>query len=131
MIFFLGLIGIPIGYLVVLVNLLVRRDRKGIGVSLLFFALAAGSALWTIFQSRSSTAGIGIIGIPLIGAVGGFLGLAFGRWRSSTHAGRSVGALLSLGGAVLLVAFNLREGTKTITKNRGQDEKQVAISAEI
>jgi len=130
-IFFLGLIGIPIAYLVVLVNLLVGRDRKGIGVSLLFFALAAGSALWTIFQSRSSTAGIGIIGIPLIGAVGGFLGLAFGRWRSSTHAGRSVGALLSLGGAVLLVAFNLREGTKTITKNRGQDEKQVAISAEI
>ncbi len=131
MIFFLALIGIPIAYLAVLVNLLARSDRKGIGISVLFFALAAGSALWAIFQSRSSTAAIGIIGIPLIGAAGGFLGLAFGRWRSSTHAGRSVGALLSLAGAVLLVAFNLREGTKTVAKNRGQDAKQVAISAEV
>ena len=131
MIFFLGLIGAPIAYLIVLVNLLVQKDRKGVGVSLLFAALAAGSAYWSITQSRSSTAGIGILGLPLMLALGGFLGLAFGRWRASTHGGRSVGALLSLGGAVLLVAFNIREGWKTIGKNEVRDVQQAVHSAEI
>ncbi len=129
--FFVGLVGIPIAYVAMLVSLLARRSRKGIGISILFFALAAGTAFWGIMQSRSSTAGIGMIGLPLIGAVGGFLGLAFGRWRASTDAGRSVGALLGLGGAVLLVAFNLREGFKTVARNRVGDEKQEAHSAEI
>lgn len=128
---FLGLIGIPIALLALLVSLLVRKSPKGIGISVLFFVLAAGSAFWAITQSRSSTAGIGLIGLPFIGAVGGFLGLAFGRWRSSTKPGHSVGALLGLGGAVLLIAFNVREGTKTTAKNRVADEKQTAFSAEI
>lgn len=131
MIFFLGLIGAPIAYLIVLINLLVQKDRKGIGISLIFAALAAGTAYWSIMQSRSSTAGIGIIGLPLMLALGGFLGLGFGRWRSSTHGGRSVGALLSLGGAVLLIAFNIREGWKTIGKNQVRDVQQAAHSAEI
>jgi hypothetical protein len=129
--FLVGLVGIPLAYVAMLVSLLARRSRKGIGISLLFFALAAGTAYWGITQSRSSTAGIGMIGLPLIGAVGGFLGLAFGRWRASTDPGRSVGALLGLGGAVLLVAFSLREGFKTTSKNLVSDEKQAAFSAEV
>ena len=129
--FLLGLVGIPLAYVAMLVSLLARRSRTGIGISLLCFVLAAGSAYWAIIQSRSSTAGIGMIGLPFIGAVGGFFGLAFGRWRASTDGGRSVGALLGLGGAVLLVAFNLREGFKTTSKNRVSDEKQAAFSAEI
>ena len=131
MTFFLGLIGIPVLYLVVLVGLLVKKSWKGIGLSLLLCVLAAGTALWAIFQSRSSTAGIGIIGIPFIGALGGFLGLGFGRWRSSTEPTHSVGALACLAGAVLLIAFNVREGVKTVGKNRVQDVKQAAHSEEI
>lgn len=129
--FILGLIGIPVAWLALLVSLLIRKSPRGVGLSVLFFALAAGSGYWAITQSRSSTAGIGMIGLPFIGALGGFLGLAFGRWRSSTDAGRSVGALLGLGGAVLLVAFNIREGTKTVAKNQARDVTQVAHSAEI
>ncbi|HET6761874.1 MAG TPA: hypothetical protein VFH13_07215 [Gemmatimonadaceae bacterium] len=131
MILLLGLIGIPIAYLVILGTLLARRSLRGLGISLLFFALAAGSALWGIFQSRSSTAGIGIIGIPLIGALSGLLGLAFGRWRSSTEPNRRVAAFLGLAGAVLLVAFNVREATQTVTKNQVRDETQAAHTAEI
>jgi hypothetical protein len=127
----LALLVVPIAWLGLLVSLLVRRSPKGVGISVLFFFLAAGSAFWAITQSRSSTAGIGIIGLPLIGAIAGFLGLAFGRWRSATDAWRSVGALLGLGGVVLLIAFNVREGTKTTAKNRGEDERQRAHSAEI
>ena len=126
-----ALLGIPIAYLVVLVTLLAKRSRRGIGISILFCVLAAGTAYWSITQSRSSTAGIGFIGLPFIGALGGFLGLAFGRWRSSTEPGGSVGAFVGLAGAVLLVAFNIREGTRTVGKNQVRDEKQVAVSAEI
>lgn len=129
--FILGLIGIPVAWLALLISLEIRKSPRGVALSVLFFALAAGSAYWAITQSRSSTAGIGMIGLPFIGAIGGFLGLAFGRWRSSTSAGRSVGALLGLGGAVLLVAFNIREGTKTVEKNKVRDEAQIAHSEDI
>jgi hypothetical protein len=131
MMLLLALIGIPVAYLVILGTLLAKRSWRGIGISLLFFALGAGSGLWAIFQSRSSTAGIGIIGIPFIGALSGFLGLAFGRWRSSTEPNRRVAAFLGLIGAVLLVAFNVREGTQTVAKNRVRDETQTAHTAEI
>jgi len=131
MTFFSALLGVPIAYLVVLVTLLARRSPRGIGVSILFCVLAAGTAYWSITQSRSSTAGIGFIGLPLIGALGGFLGLAFGRWRASTEPAGSVAAFIGLAGAALLIAFNIREGTRTVGKNQVRDEKQVAISAEI
>lgn len=129
--FLLAMVVIPLAYVAILVSLLGRKSRKGIGISLLFAALAAGTAYWGITQSRSSTAGIGMLGLPLIFAAGGFLGLAFGRWRSSTDAGRSVGALLGLGGAVLLVAFNTREGFKTVAKNEATDVKQEEFTAEV
>ena len=129
--FLLGLIVVPIAYLVIIVTLLAKRTPRGVGVSLLFGALAAGSAYWAITQSRSSTAGIGMIGLPFIGALGGFLGLAFGRWRSSPEHTHSLAAFLGLGGAVVLVAFNVREGTKTVARNQVRDEKQTAHSEEI
>ena len=129
--FFLGLIAVPIAYVVIIVTLLAKRTARGVGVSLLFCALAAGSAYWAIMQSRASTAGIGIIGLPFIGGLGGLLGLAFGRWRSSPEHTHSVAAFLGLGGAVVLIAFNVREGIRTQTKNTGRDQMQAAHSEEI
>ncbi len=126
-----GLIVVPIAYLVLVVTLLARKTATGVGVSLLFCVLAVGSAYWSIMQSRSSTAGIGLIFLPFYGALGGFLGLAFGRWRSSPEHTHSVAAFLGLAGAVLLVAFNVREGTKTNAKNSVRDEQQTAHSEEI
>jgi hypothetical protein len=131
MIFLLAVVGMPIGYLVILVSLLVKRDLRGVGISVLFCVLAAGSGYWSIMQSRSSTAGIGILFLPFLGALGGFLGLAFGRWRSSTEHTHSIGAFVGLAGAALLVAYNIREGTQTVAKNQARDVKQVAHSEEI
>jgi hypothetical protein len=127
----LALLGIPVAWLALLASVAARRSRRGIGFSVVFVFQAAGSANWSITQSRSSTAGIGMLYLPFIGAIGGFLGLAFGRWRSSTDAGRSVGALAGLGGAVLLIAWNIREGTKTIATNEVREERQLAHSAQI
>ena len=131
MIFFLALLGLPIAYLVVLVMLLVRREPRGVALSVLFGAAVVMSAIWAIDQSRSSTAGIAFLGLPMLGALGGLLGLAFGRYRTSTDRSRRIGAWLGLAGALLLVAFNIAQGKQEKSKNKGRDETQAAFRAEI
>jgi hypothetical protein len=131
LIFFLALLGLPIAYLVVLVMLLLRKEPRGVWLSLSFAAAAAMTDIWAIDQSRSSTAGIAILGLPLLGALGGFLGLAFGRYRTSADTPRRIGAWLGLAGALLLVAFNIAQGKQEKSKNKGRDETQAAFRAEI
>ena len=111
--------------------MLLRREPRGVGLSLLFFTAAIATGVWAILQSRASTAGIGFLGIPLLGALGGFLGLAFGRYRSSPQPIRRVGAWLGLAGALILVSFNVAQGAKTRNRNRVSDDRQTAHSAEI
>ena len=131
MTFLLALIGLPIAYVVVLIGMLIRRDPRGIGVSLLFGAIAVTTGMWAIFQSRSSTAGIAILGIPMMGALAGFLGLAFGRFRTSANTTHKIGAWVGLAGGVLLVAYNISQGLQTKSKNQGRDTKQAEFSAEV
>jgi hypothetical protein len=131
LIFFLALLGLPIAYLVVLVMLLLRKEPRGLWLSLSFAAAAVMTDIWAIDQSRSSTAGVAILGLPMLGALGGFLGLAFGRYRTSTDTSRRIGAWLGLAGALLLVAFNIAQGKQEKSKNKGRDETQAAFRAEI
>jgi uncharacterized membrane protein YjfL (UPF0719 family) len=130
MIFLLGL-GVPIAYLVVLITLLVRGHVKVVGLSVLFFAASVAAAVWAIDQSRSSTAGIAFLALPMLGAFGGFLGLAFGRYRSSAEPARRVGAWAALAAVLLLIVYIVNDGFKTKTKNRVRDDRQAAYSAEI
>lgn len=130
-VFFFGLVGVPILYLITVCVLLFRRAARGIGLSLLFFVAAVATGVWAILQSRSSTAGLGFLGIPLLGALGGFLGLAFGRYRSSTERPRRIGAWIGLAAALLLVSFNIAQGTQTRAKNKVRDDKQAEFSAAV
>ena len=131
MIFFLALAGVPIAYVVVLITLLVRRQPSGVALSVLSSVASVATGIWSIDQSRSSTAGIAFLGLPLLGALGGFLGLAFGRYRSSAEPARRVGAWAALAGAILLVGFNIQQGLQTKTKNRVRDDRQAAYSAQV
>lgn len=131
MTFLLAVLGGPVAYLVVLVSLLVRKDPRGLGLSLLFFALAVMTGVWAIVQSGSSTAGIGFLGIPLMGSLAGFLGLAFGRYRTSAEPSQRFGARIGLAGALLLVSFNIAQGAQTRSKTRVTDDQQAEQSAEI
>lgn len=131
MLFLLALLGAPCAYIVTIITLAFRRDPRGIGLSVLFFAASVATGVWAILQSRSSTAGIGFLTIPLIGALGGFLGLAFGRYRTSSQPVRRIGAWVGLAGALLLLSFNIAQGAKTRAKNRVRDDKQAEFSAEI
>jgi len=130
--FLLALLGVPLAYLVVILRLAVmKRDPRGLGLSLFFFSAAVATGVWAILQSRASTAGIGFLGIPLLGGLAGFLGLAFGRWRTETEPGRKIAAWLGLAGALVLVSFNIAQGAQTRSKNRVRDDKQAEFSAEI
>ncbi len=127
----LGLIGVPIAYVVVLAGLLLKKDPRGLGLSFLFFATAVMTGIWAIAQSRSSTAGIGMLGIPLAGALAGFLGLVFARWRTSAEQRRRAGAWVGLTAFLLLVSFNIAQGARERTKNRTRDAAQDDIYKEI
>jgi hypothetical protein len=122
---------LPLIYVAVIVILLLRKEFAGVGESVAFFILAVATAVWAILQSRSSTAGIGFLGLPLIGALAGFLGLAFGRWRTSRELSRQIVAWGALAGVVLLILFTLREGAKTREKNAVRDVVASEHAAEI
>lgn len=137
MIFLLGLVILPLVYLIILAGLLFNRDRRGVALSLLFAVIAVVTAIWAISQSRSSTAGIGIIGIPMLGALAGFLGLAFARWRTSAEPLHRVGAWVALAAFLLLVSFNIARGGQEKARNRSRDaayedaQKEIARDREL
>src|SRR5438105_2462240 len=131
MLFLLALLGIPGAYLVIIVILVAKADPRGLGLSLFFFAASVATGVWAIMQSRSSTAGIGLLGIPLLGGLAGFLGLAFGRWRASSEPVQRGIAWVALSGALLLLGFNIAQGAQTRTRNRVRDDKQAEFSAEV
>src|ERR1700694_4369745 len=79
MIFLLGL-GVPIAYLVVLITLLVRRDARGVALSVLLCVASIATGIWAIDQSRSSTAGIAFLA-PRSRAIDLPRSLPAGSWR--------------------------------------------------
>jgi hypothetical protein len=131
LIFLSWIFAIPLAYLGVLIWLLIKRDSRGLALSLIFFAATLFAGAWAITQSRASTAGIGFLFLPLTGAVAGFFGLAFGRWRNSDESARRVIALLGLAGAIALLVLNIVQGAQTIGKNKTRDNEQVRYSAAI
>ena len=131
LIFFAYLIAIPLAFLATLVILTFKRDVRGVGLGLVFFALTILAGWWDITRSRASTAGIGFLFLPLTAAIAGFGGLAFGRWRRSTSGPQLVGAWVGLVCGVGIIAITLVEGRKTISRNRVRDDQQEQFSAEI
>lgn len=133
MTFLFPLLVLPIVYLVVLGNLALRRSTRGIGISLLFFALTFGAGYWAITQSRSSTAALGFLWLPFVSVIVGFLGLAFGRWAlggEDDRVKRTFG-WLALAAAVVIASVSIREGMRTRRRNIVREGSHAALLAEI
>jgi len=122
---------IPLAYLATLIFLAIRRDPRGVALSLAFFVIAIFADWWDVTRSRSSTAGIGFLFLPLTATVVGFFGLAFGRWWQSENLAKKVTAWLMLAGAVSLIAITVVEGRRTIARNKLSDDQQELFAAEI
>jgi hypothetical protein len=115
---------VPLVYLGLLGWLGAAGKRQGILVSLACFAATLAAGVWGIFQSRSSTAAIGLIFLPVIAGAAGLLGLAYGRSRASAHwPVRRLGRLALLG-AVALPGAEVANGLSSIQRNARRDAAQ-------
>jgi hypothetical protein len=121
----LTLLMLPLAYLVALAVLWTTRRREALALSLAVFAgtLAAGG--WAIMQSRSSTAGIGFIFLPILAAVAGGLVLAFGASRRTNQGALRVLGVVVLTSALVPAASELVNGRRTIERNAVRDADQV------
>jgi len=122
---------IPILFLAAAVILFVKRKRRGVGLAVIFFALAIAAGFWAIMQSRSSTAAIGVLFLPLVAVLPGFLAWAFRNLQVSGNAVLRILGWVCLAGACAALAAILYEGGKTIELNKTRDAQQAARTLRI
>ncbi|HEX9083933.1 MAG TPA: hypothetical protein VF836_04270 [Gemmatimonadaceae bacterium] len=114
-------VGIPVAYLFIVTKRILARDTCGVPLSLLFFAATAVTAVWAIGQSRAGWADIGYVGVPVEAALAAFLALPFRRLKNAPIRSRRILAWLSLAASVLIVVFNVAQGTQIASANRADD----------
>jgi hypothetical protein len=122
-VFWLG--AAPLGYLAILGWLAMTGRRQGLLLSLALFAATGGAGYWSITQSRSSTAAIGLLFLPMLATTSGLLALAYARLRSADdRVARWFGALCLLA-ALGLPANALLGGRRSIALNARRDVEQL------
>jgi hypothetical protein len=113
-----GLLALPFAYLAVAIFLFVSRQRSGLSASLLAAVAAVAAGAWAILQSRSSTAAIGYLFLPLWGAMAGLLGLGGGRlWARPGIVARAL-AVACLAGALAIPVLLLVDGRRRNAPSR-------------
>lgn len=121
----------PFAYLTALLILFIKRRRTGILLSLIFFVAAIGLGAWAIFQSRSSTAGIGILFLPFIGVAAGALAWGFANLRHAQKLPLRILAGLCLVALLGIFAWEVNGGWQTIQLNKTRDAAQQARTQRI
>ena len=117
--------GLPVACAVAFVILLARGPRRGLAIGLVMCCVTMAAGYWSIVQSRSSTAGIGVLFLPGAGALSGALATLFGRLRVDPRPGFRIAAwLLLLASAGVAASFGVG-GTRERAKNRDRDQQQV------
>jgi hypothetical protein len=123
--------GVPLACAIAWLVLIVRGPRDGVVAGALAAAATAALGLWAIAQSRSSTAGIGVVFLPLWGSVAGSAAWAFGRFRR--HPDRAARVAAGFAGAisVAIVVAMIWSGMQERAKNRDRDRLQAEHSRRI
>ena len=121
----LTLLLLPLAYVVALAVLSITRRREALALSLAVFAGTLVAGAWAILQSRSSTAAIGFIFLPILATVAGGLVLAFGASRRATNSALRVLGVVALAAALVPVVAELVNGWRTIERNAVRDADQV------
>lgn len=122
----LGFLLIPLVILGAGVLMFFKGMRRGLGTAAVLAVVASGVGLWAIFQSRSSTAGIGVLFLPFVAAATGALGWLFQFWRAHQHAAPRALAWVGLLAALALIGWQISVGLQTIEKNQARDAAQAA-----
>jgi hypothetical protein len=115
---------LPLMYAAALFTLWINRRRESLGLSLALFGVTIAVGYWAILQSRSSTAAIGVIFLPILASASGALVLAYGALRRSQHAlWRGLG-LLALLAATAPAAIEINGARRTRELNARRDDDQ-------
>ena len=117
------LLGLPLLFVAVWLVCLIRGPRTGLLLSLLLCAATIATGYWAIMQSRASTAGVGILFLPSIGAVSGFLALAFARLRRHSILALRAAAWVCLAAAFGVAVSGVISGRHTAALNARRDQR--------
>ncbi|MEI7431324.1 MAG: hypothetical protein WCL27_12790 [Betaproteobacteria bacterium] len=122
---------IPLALITGLIYLLIKKRYRGLWIALIMCLATLLVGVWAIFQSRSSTAGIGLLFLPFYGLFAGVMGWLSSNLRATNH--KSLHLLgwcfftAALGAPVLLGY----QGISTTSLNASRDAKQAQNLAEI
>jgi hypothetical protein len=113
------------------VFLVLKKRWRGLGLATGMFLSVIGIGLWAIFQSRSSTAAIGILFLPFYALFAAVMAWLFGNLRGAAR------PLLRLLGWICLLlslatpAWLVTQGFQSIALNASRDEQHRAAVAAI
>jgi LPXTG-motif cell wall-anchored protein len=113
--------GLPIAFLAGMAVLFFRKRRRGIGEGLGLFAVCFAAGAWAILQSRASTAAIGFLFLPSVGAVAGALGWVSGNLRGAQALALRASGWVCLLAGLALPAWEIVGGAQTIALNQRCD----------
>jgi hypothetical protein len=127
----LWLFGVPLACAIAWLYLLVRGPREGVAVAAASAVATVAIGWWSITQSRSSTAGIGVLFLPIWASLAGSTAWVFGRFRR--HADRSTRIAAAIAGAAsfAIVVAMIWGGGQERAKNRDRDRQQAEHSRQI
>jgi hypothetical protein len=117
------LLGLPLFFVVFWIVCVIRGPRTGLLLSLILCAATITTGLWAITQSRASTAGIGVLFLPGIGALSGFLALVFARLRLHALPLVRAAAWLCLIASLAVTVSGIVSGRQTQSLNQRRDRQ--------
>jgi hypothetical protein len=120
----LGFAFLPFVFIILWVACLIKKKRAGLFWALLFFILTMGLGSWAIFQSRSSTAGIGFLFLPIFASFSGFLAWGFALLKTNPKKIVRLIAWLLLVTAIGGNLYIVYSAKQQIDKNRQRDQEQ-------
>ena len=111
--------------------LIYKRRYRGLVLAAAMGALSLAIGAWAIFQSRSSTAAIGLLFLPFYALFASFMAWLFGNFRQHKNTlVRGIG-WMSLLISIAIPAMLAFQGIESITKNRERDQQYQASRVEI
>lgn len=120
------LFGVPLLCVLAWGWLAYERRWLTLELSLIMAAMTIAFGDWAIRQSRASTAGIGILFLPVFGGLSGLAAAAFGRWIGDARPLARAGAALALATSIGVAALMWKGGVDEIAKNRQRDREAAA-----
>jgi hypothetical protein len=126
--FFLILLLVVLG---AAVYLLLKKRWRGLGWALGVFLLVVLVGIWAIFQSRSSTASIGILFLPFYGLFAGVMAWLFANLRLAERRGWRVFGWFCLAATLAVPVSLAYQGFNSIALNASRDAKYQASLLEI